>query len=259
LPEIFPFRGKAGPFLEKEMKEQKPAAILTIGNEILCGDVHDFNGCWLTGELHRLGVEVGIMITLPDDEDFLAEQISELARRYSPLITTGGIGATLDDVTRQAVARATGRPLELNREALEAMERAKGKSLTDTQKRMAELPRGCRLIPNRIGKAPGFIVDSIYVFPGVPEMLHDMFPLVAEEIRREPFLERTLVTRRYESEIAHLLEELAARHPRLRIGSYPKKDDGGYYVLLVLKSKDEEDLLAAHAWLAERLPGQPAA
>ncbi len=237
----------------------KQAAVLTIGNEILCGDVHDFNGCWLTRELHRLGVEVGIMITLPDDEDLLVGQIRELASRYSPLITTGGIGATLDDVTRQAVARATGRPLELNTEAVAVMERAKKKPLTDTQKRMAQLPRGCRLIPNRIGKAPGFVVDGIYVFPGVPEMLHDMFPLVAEELRRDPFHERSLTTRHYESEIAHLLEELAVRSPGVRIGSYPKKDENGYYVLLTLKSKNESALESALAWLAERLPGQPQA
>lgn len=236
------------------MTSAETAAILTIGNEILCGDVHDFNGCWLTREFYRLGVDVGIMLTLPDEERLVAAHVRGLARRHSPLVTTGGIGATLDDITRQAVARATGRPLELNAEAVEAMEKGRGKKLTETQKRMAHLPRGCRLIPNRIGRAPGFVVDNIYVFPGVPEMLHDMFPLVADEFRRSPFVEKTLTTRRYESEIARLLEELDAKFANVRIGSYPKKDKEGYFVLIVLKSKDGEQLEKAAAWLGDRLP-----
>jgi molybdopterin-biosynthesis enzyme MoeA-like protein len=134
------------------------------------------------------------------------------------------------------------------------MEKGRGKKLTDTQKRMAHLPLGSRLITNRIGKAPGFVIDNIYVFPGVPDMLHEMFPLVAEEFRSPPFIERTLTTRSYESEIAGLLEELDGRYQGVRIGSYPKKDDRGYYVLIVLKSKSEEQLAAAGDWLAGRLP-----
>jgi molybdopterin-biosynthesis enzyme MoeA-like protein len=234
------------------------AAVLTIGNEILCADVHDFNGCWLARELYQLGVEVGIMLTLPDDEAVVAAHVRGLARRYAPLIITGGIGATLDDITRQAVARATGRPLELRRDVVESMAEAKGAPLTETQERFAELPRGCRLIPNRIGRAPGFIIDEIYVFPGVPEMLHDMFPLVSEEFRREPFRSRVLNTSVYESEIATLLEELAGRFAEVRIGSYPKKDGDRHYVEIVLKSKNEAELERAFGWLAARLPGQPA-
>jgi molybdenum cofactor synthesis domain-containing protein len=240
--------------LGEEMKPEKETAILTIGNEILCGDVQDFNGCWLTRGFYRRGVDVGILLTLPDEERLVAAHLRGLARRYEPVITTGGIGATLDDITRQAVARATNRPLELNGEAMEAMEKGRSKKLTETQKRMAHLPRGCRLIPNRLGKAPGFVVDNIFVFPGVPEMLHDMFPIVAEEFRSSPFVEKTLTTRRYESEIAGLLEELDEKFEGIRIGSYPKKDDEGYYVLIVLKSKNAELLAAAGDWLAERLP-----
>lgn len=242
-----------------DARKKEQAAVLTIGNEILCADVHDFNGCWLAGELYGLGVEVGIMLTLPDDEHLVAAHIRGLARRYSPVITTGGIGATLDDITRQAVARATNRPLELNRDVVNLLEEARGAPLTEAQRRFAELPRGCRLIPNRIGRAPGFVIDNIYVFPGVPEMLHDMFPLVAGEFRREPFLTRELSSDSRETEIAHLLEELAERVPAVRIGSYPKKDGERHYVKIVLTSKDEGGLEKAFAWLTERIPGQPTA
>jgi molybdopterin-biosynthesis enzyme MoeA-like protein len=90
-------------------------------------------------------------------------------------------------------------------------------------------------------------------------MLRDMFPLVAARYRRPPLLKRVLFTNRWESEIATLLEELAARAPGVAIGSYPKKDETRVWVEVVLKSRDEARLDAAAAWLAERLPGQPAA
>jgi molybdopterin-biosynthesis enzyme MoeA-like protein len=90
-------------------------------------------------------------------------------------------------------------------------------------------------------------------------MLRDMFPLVADRYRRPSAQRRTLFTSRWESEIAALLEELAERVPGVAIGSYPKRDGSRHWVEIVLKSHDAAGLDAAAAWLAARLPGQPAA
>lgn len=237
----------------------KQAAVVVVGNEVLSGDVEDHNGVWLCRELAAIGVEVGIALTLPDDELLLADYLRQVGARYAPVFVTGGIGTTLDDVTRQAVARAAGVPLVLRADVVEDLTRQIGHALTPVQSRLAELPEGCELIPNRIGRAPGFAIGPFIVFPGVPEMLRDMFPLVADRHRRPPLLRRTLFTSRWESEIATLLEELALRAPGVAIGSYPKKGDGRAWVEIVLKSHDEAKLEAATAWLAERLPGQPAA
>ncbi len=238
---------------------RRQAAIVVVGNEVLSGDVEDHNGIWLCRELAVIGVEVGIALTLPDDELLLADYLRQVGARYAPVFVTGGIGTTLDDVTRQAVARAAGVPLTLRTDVVEHLERLLGRALTPVQRRLAELPEGCALIPNRIGRAPGFEIGPFVVFPGVPEMLRDMFPLVAERFRRTPMLRRILFTNRWESEIAALLEELATRAPGVAIGSYPKKEEGRAWVEVVLKSRDEGKLEAAVAWLAERLPGQPAA
>jgi molybdopterin-biosynthesis enzyme MoeA-like protein len=240
-------------------ESQKQAAVVVVGNEVLSGDVEDHNGLWLCRELAAIGVEVGLAMTLPDDEFLLADYLRQVGARYAPVFVTGGIGTTLDDVTRQAVARAAGVPLELRSEVVADLERLIGHPLTPVQRRLAELPGGCELIPNRIGRAPGFAIGPFIVFPGVPEMLHDMFPLVAGRYRRAPKLRRTLFTSHWESEIAALLEELAARAPGVAIGSYPKNDDTRAWVEIVLKSRDEKKLEAAAAWLAERLPGQPTA
>ena len=235
------------------------AAIVVVGNEVLSGDVADHNGTWLCRELAAVGVDVGIVLTLPDDELLLADYLRQVGARYAPVFVTGGIGTTLDDVTRQAVARAAGVPLVVRADVVEHLERLIGHTLTPVQRRLAELPEGSDLIPNRIGRAPGFAIRPFVVFPGVPEMLRDMFPLVADRYRSAPPLRRTLFTSRWESEIATLLEELAARAPGVAIGSYPKESKGRSWVEVVLKSRDEGQLEAAAAWLAERLPGQPTA
>lgn len=238
---------------------RKQAAVVVVGNEVLSGDVADHNGTWLCRELSAVGVEVGITLTLPDDELLLADYLRQVGARYAPVFVTGGIGTTLDDVTRQAVARAAGVPLVVLAAVVEELERQIGRSLTPVQRRLAELPEGCDLIPNRIGRAPGFSIGPFVVFPGVPEMLRDMFPLVAERYRRAPMLKRTLFTSRWESEIAALLEELAARAPDVAIGSYPKQDGSRNWVEIVLKSRDQARLEDATSWLAARLPGQPTA
>jgi len=237
----------------------KQAAVVVVGNEVLSGDVADHNGTWLCRELAGIGVEVGIALTLPDDELLLADYLRQTGARFTPVFVTGGIGTTLDDVTRQAVARAAGVPLALRADVVADLERLIGRALTPVQQRLAELPEGCELIPNRIGRAPGFAIGPFVVFPGVPEMLRDMFPLVAGRYRRALTLRRTLFTSLWESEIAALLEELAARAPGVAIGSYPKKDETHAWVEIVLKSRDGKKLEAAAAWLAERLPGQPTA
>jgi molybdenum cofactor synthesis domain-containing protein len=237
----------------------RQAAVVVVGNEVLSGDVTDHNGIWLCRELAAIGVDVGIVMTLPDDELLLAEYLRQVGARYRPVFVTGGIGTTLDDVTRQAVARAAGVPLVVRPDVVAHLERLIGRTLTPVLQRLAELPDGCELIPNRIGRAPGFTIGPFVVFPGVPEMLRDMFPLVAGRYRGAPLLRRTLFTSRRESEIATLLEELATRVPGLGIGSYPKGDQERTWVEIVLKSHDESKLEAAASWLAERLPGQPTA
>ena len=90
---------------------EKQAAVVVVGNEVLSGDVVDHNGMWLCRELAAIGVEVGIGLTLPDDELLLADYLRQVGARYAPVFVTGGIGTTLDDVTRQAVARAAGVPI----------------------------------------------------------------------------------------------------------------------------------------------------
>lgn len=243
--------------------KQAPAAefrscgIVVVGDEVLAGDVEESNAVYLSRELSRLGAAVRRICVVPDREEDIAAEVRRQAGTFDAVVVTGGIGATHDDVTRQAVARAFRLPLEFNADALEAI-RARYRPLTYWRRKLAELPVPCRLIPNRIGAAPGFIVRNAYVFPGVPAMLRDMFPLVADEFAGPALHREDILTPLPESAFAGPLGKLARRHAAVAIGSYPLPPVGPARVRLTLKSREPGRLAAAAAavrGMLERLDG----
>ena len=232
--------------------QEGTAAIVVIGNEILNGSTQDTNSHWLVTRLNDLGMEVGRILVIPDVMDTIVHEVGSLAREYEFVITTGGIGPTPDDLTREAVARAAGRKLVLNQEAAEMIRASHGWKATETQLTMAELPEGCRLIGNPHTGAPGFIVDNVYVFPGIPKLLHTMFDLVAEDFRRGSFFQETIRVMVGESKFAHVLREAGERFPEVEIGSYPKYEDIAWVEVRV-RCRNEEMVKSAASWLRDKL------
>ncbi|OPX21229.1 MAG: hypothetical protein B1H03_07350 [Planctomycetales bacterium 4484_113] len=228
------------------------AAIVVIGNEILNGSTQDTNSHWLVKRLNELGMEVARILVIPDVMDTIVHEVSALAREYEFVITTGGIGPTPDDLTREAIARACGRELVFNEEAAEMIRKSHGGKATEAQLTMAELPEGCRLIGNPATGAPGFIVDNIYVFPGIPSLLHAMFEMVAEDFRRGSFFQDAIKVMVGESKFAHILREANERFPDVEIGSYPKYEDIAWVEVRV-RGRDETKVEAAAAWLRDKL------
>lgn len=219
-------------------------ALLVIGNEVLCGDVEEINSLFLAREITRLGSRVGRILTLPDEEKTISTELIRLARDYDAVIVTGGIGVTHDDVTRQAVAGAFSLPLAVNRDALATLEAHFGERMTPWRMKLAELPEPCRLIPNPVGFAPGFIVENVYVFPGVPDMLKAMFPFVEADFAGPPLHHETVYTDLPESVFAGPLGRIAEDYPLVDIGSYPQSKDENRRVRLVIKSRDPGELSA---------------
>ncbi|MBI3944123.1 MAG: CinA family nicotinamide mononucleotide deamidase-related protein [Chloroflexi bacterium] len=156
------------------------AEILTIGTEILLGQIVDTNAAWLAQQLTTIGLNLYRKSTIGDNELRIAAMIQDALSRSEVVITTGGLGPTVDDVTREAVARATGRQLVLDEELLrfiEAFFQRRGVALAPNNMRQAYIPAGAIPIENPVGTAPAFIVeqDGRYVasVPGVPrEMKH---------------------------------------------------------------------------------------
>ena len=225
------------------------AAILTIGNELVSGDVPNTNASWLARRLAPLGVDVHLMAALPDEIDTIAEFVRAEAPRVDFLLVTGGLGGTPDDLTREALAAAFRVPQEEVPE-LAADLRARFTRNPEYAARWAMLPRGSRPLANPLGGAPGFAIENVYVLPGLPSEMEAMFASIEDEFRRgSPIESWHRVYKTYESIISAALAEAGERWPTVLVGSYPSFGNGGFTVEVVLKSSDAAALAAASGWL----------
>lgn len=231
------------------------AAILVIGNEVLSGKITDTNSPYLCRELRMLGVDVGRILTIPDDVDLIAREVQALSAAYDIVFTSGGIGPTHDDMTMDGIAAAFGLPLERNDSIVDRMERAQGKPLNASQLKMAMFPQGAQLVDAGDLWFPVAIVKNVHVFPGIPELLRKKFESIRERFHGVPVLLKNVFVKRRESEIAHSLNELLVEFPELMLGSYPKIGEEMFHVLLTLESRDAGYLQRALDALLARLPG----
>ena len=228
-------------------------AILTIGNELVSGDVENANASWLSRRLEELGVKVVLSAAVPDELD----RIVSFVRRESPfvdhLIVTGGLGGTPDDITREALAAAFGVPQEVVAELADDL-RGRFRGAPEYAARWAALPRGARPLSNPLGGVPGFLIGNAWVLPGLPSEMRAMFDLYADELRAERPI--GVWRRRYrtrESTIAPALVEATIRFTAVSVGSYPSFHAERAEVEVVLKSSDPDALEAATAFLEREL------
>jgi molybdenum cofactor synthesis domain-containing protein len=231
------------------------AAIVTVGNELLSGDVENTNGSWLARRLAGLGLEVSLIAVIADEIDGVAVFVREQAAAADVVIVTGGLGGTPDDVTRESIAAAFGVP-QLEQPEVAARLRARFKRDPDYAARWALLPEGSRPLEIENGGAPGFAIQNVYVLPGLPSEMEAMFETIAEELRTgAPIGSWRRTYRTTESRIVAVLEETGTRYPSVLVGSYPSFAEGGPEVEVVLKSADAGALAAAAAWIEPLLDG----
>jgi len=229
------------------------AAIVTIGNELVSGDVENTNGRWLAKRLERLGVNVQLIAALPDEIERVASFVREQVRAADVVDVTGGLGGTPDDVTREAIAAAFG--VE-QAEVPDLAERLRARFARDPDyaARWARLPVGSRPLENPLGGAPGFVLGNVYVLPGLPSEMEATFETIAGELRCDRPIESWRRTyRTTESRIVCVLEEMSERHPDVVVGSYPSFHKDGHEVEVVVKSSDPEALAEAAAWIEAAL------
>ncbi|MCE7870543.1 hypothetical protein DYH09_09225 [bacterium CPR1] len=158
------------------------AEIVAVGSELLTPFRTDTNSLWLTEQLNELGLEVQAKSVAGDQLDLLAGVLQSALERCELVMTTGGLGPTLDDLTRDAVATVAGVELELWPDVLENLRArfaARGYEMPTNNERQAWLPRGASILPNPSGTAPGFILElggkRLVVLPGPPRELKPMF------------------------------------------------------------------------------------
>jgi nicotinamide-nucleotide amidase len=230
------------------------SVILTIGNEVVSGDIENTNASWLARRLAALGISVNLMVAIRDDIGEIGAFLRTERGRADLIFVTGGLGGTPDDVTREGVAEGFGVACEeLPDVAGTLRERFEPRGLGDYAARWACLPVGAEPLENPLGGAPGFVLENVYVFPGLPSEMKAMFDTVAQRFAGAPIATWRQSYRTGEGQIVAILEEATRRHPTVSVGSYPRFLDDGPEVTVVLKSDDEAALGDASAWVEAAL------
>ena len=223
---------------------------MTIGNEVVSGDIENTNASWLARRLERLGILVRLVAAVPDEVETIAKLVRREADEADVVVVTGGLGGTPDDVTREAIAAAFQVAQEEHEEVAGRL-RARFTRSPEYAAGWAQLPEGARPLEIERGGAPGFVLENVYVLPGLPGEMKPMFETIEDELRRDrPIASWRWTFETRESEIAPLLVEVAERYPDVRVGSYPAFTRDGPLVEVVVKSGDERVLAAASTWLA---------
>ncbi len=229
------------------------AAIVIVGNEILSGRTRDKNAWWLACELKKLGVVLRRIVVIPDVIEEIVREVNAVRAQVDYVMVCGGIGPTPDDVTRQAISVAVGLPCVRHAEAAAILVDRYKERLTERSLVMADLPEGAALIYNPQSGAPGCHVENIFVLPGVPELLEQMFPQIASMMRHGTLVEREMAAGLGESLFADLMEDAIARFPETDIGSYPSLVEGKWHCSLVVKGSEQAKVDEAYQWLQENL------
>jgi len=245
-------------------------AVLLIGDELLSGKIRDENGWFLATMMRRRGIALVEVRVVGDGVDDIGRALLELLARAPLVFTSGGVGPTHDDRTLEAIAAATGRPLERHPKIEAELRAHYGERITPEALSMADLPRGTVL---RAGPGwPALRLDldhpapsRVYILPGVPALLRSKVERLEGLPGELPYSAgwhlATLHTSLEESRIAARLEEVLAEFPEIEIGSYPRwsrGDDGrvSYHVRVTFEAPAAlaERVVAAREALRESLP-----
>ena len=211
------------------------ATILTIGDEILIGQIIDTNAAWMSQKLTALGISVVERVTVSDEHQPIKEGIQYCLNKSDIVLMTGGLGPTKDDITKVAIADYLGVEMEFHEsvyERIKAIFAPRNIPLTDAHKEQCYLPQNVEILTNSMGTAPGMLWNhgskQIVSMPGVPYemkaiMTEQLLPKLAQRADRKVILHRTIMTAGMgESSIADRIEDLVeAFEPELSIAYLP--------------------------------------
>lgn len=221
------------------------AALIVIGDEILSGRTHDKNIAQIASWVGVQGIRLAEVRVVADVTSAIVEAVNTLRARNDYVFTTGGIGPTHDDITVDAIAEALGVEVIVHpqaREILEEYYETRG-GLTDARLRMARVPAGAELIPNRYTGAPGIKYDNLFIMAGVPQITAGMLEALTGTLEGgAPLIAQTVGCWIAESEVANLLRDTEKAYAGCQIGSYPFWREGRGGANFVIRSVDAEEL-----------------
>ncbi len=236
--------------------QEKTAAIIVIGNEILSGKVVDTNAAFLCQELRAIGVSLRRILMIPDELDAIADAVRTYQPAFDVVFTSGGVGPTHDDITMAGIALALRRQVIRHPLLEQKIRELSGDKINEARLKLAEVPEGAELIFAGDLNFPTICVDNIYILPGIPEIFRDKFLAVKSRFAVDPYFLRVVYMRAAESSIAQYLNRTLEAFPQLQLGSYPKLADPEYRVRVTLESKDQEYVERAFDHLIQQLPAE---
>ena len=232
------------------------AGLVVIGDEILSGRTHDKNIAQVASWLQVQGIRLAEVRVVPDVVARIVEAVNALRESYDYLFTTGGIGPTHDDITVDAVAEALGVEVVIHPEARATLERyyADKGGLNEGRLRMARVPEGAELIPNRMSGAPGIRIGNVHLMAGVPHITAGMLDALTGSLEGgAPLISETVGGFIPESEVSGLLRDVEKAHDHCQIGSYPFFREGKVGANFVVRSTERAELDACIEALCEGL------
>ncbi|MBL7917260.1 MAG: competence/damage-inducible protein A, partial [Bacteroidia bacterium] len=253
------------------------AEILSIGDEILIGQITNTNSVWMAQQLNLLGIKVNYMSTISDSEDAILKAFEDAQGRADVVLITGGLGPTKDDITKTTIAKYFNVPLVLDEEVLKDVSSfftKRGRVLTQMNKDQALVPEGCTVIRNKNGTAPAMWLqkeNTIFIsMPGVP---YEMKPIMEEYVLPQlkklfklPFIyHKTVLTHGLgESFLAERIEDwennLAAKNIKLAYLPQPgivrlRLSTSGTEGIEVLQKNIEEEIKKLQRYIDEYIYG----
>jgi nicotinamide-nucleotide amidase len=203
------------------------AEIITVGDELLIGQVVDTNSAWLGQVLNKYNIKIKRIHSISDDAQEIKSCLANCLERSELIIITGGLGPTKDDITKKTLAEFFNSDMVINQSVLAQLEtyfKNRGRQMLEINQMQAEVPSVCRVLTNALGTAPGMWFDSnnkvVISLPGVPfEMKHifehEALPLIAQQFKMPAFVHRTLVSFNVpESLLAKQIEDIEDSLPQ---------------------------------------------
>jgi len=237
----------------------RTAALLIIGDEILCGKARDENIFEAAQQLRRASVSLQRVSIVADHLDKIAQDVSALSEVYDIVITSGGVGPTHDDVTMKAVARALQRQYERSEPMASLIRQKLGedKASSEAVQKMSWLPRGTALrhVPGQPDSWPILQVSNVFVLPGVPKIFAEKMATITTHflLGEAQAVVRQVALNVAELQIVTQLNRIVGAYVQVQFGSYPV-EQGATRTIITLEAADEGEVEEALKALLDVLP-----
>ena len=237
------------------IKNKQNISAVIIGNEILAGRRKDAHLENTTKALSQRGLRLSEAVFIADEMNNLINTYQRLIAQKHIILSFGGIGATPDDRTREAVARVLGLNLEFHPQGLAILENRFKDKLNNERKKLIEFPQGATLIPNPINEIPGFSIQNIHCVPGFPQMAEPMINWVLDTYcldLAEKWLYQSIMVEIAESEIIELMQLMEQTFPELSVSSLPQISHKLEFGIEGEIKNAQKAMIFAQNWLNER-------